>query len=123
MAYFAKIIEGKVATVIAVNNSVLGEPEKTFPDTEEIGANFINHVLRLDGEWRQTSYNSSFRKNYAGKGFLFDREKDAFIPLQPFASWVLDEQTCRWMAPVPYPADGKHYLWDEETTSWKEITI
>jgi len=70
--------------------------------------------------WIQTSYNYNFRKNYAGKGYTYDRVRDAFIPPKPYSSWLLDEDTCRWNAPTSYPDDGKIYGWDEDTTSWKE---
>ncbi len=82
------------------------------------------------GEWVQTSYNTfggqhklggtPLRKNYAGIGFTYDRQRDAFIPPKPFASWVLNEDTCLWDAPVAMPDDGKIYVWDEATTNWIE---
>lgn len=111
MAHFAKVLNGKVQQVI------VAEPEffNTFIDASP-------------GEWIQTSYNTfggehilggiPLRKNYAGIGFTYDREKDAFIPPQPFPSWLLDDNTCLWNAPVSKPADGKQYTWDESTTSW-----
>jgi len=114
MAHFAKVVSGLVTQVI------VAEPEffETFVDTSP-------------GEWIQTSYNTQggvhtqggtpLRKNYAGIGFTYDREKDAFIPPQPYPSWVLDEETCLWNAPVAYPDDGKLYKWDEPTTSWVEV--
>jgi hypothetical protein len=74
----------------------------------------------LGGTWKQTSYNANFRKNYAGVGYTYDSQRDAFVPPRPFASWVLDEDTCLWAAPVAYPDDGKMYSWDEDTTSWAE---
>jgi hypothetical protein len=123
MGHFAKVVDGKVTQII------VAEPEffQTFVDSSP-------------GEWLQTSYNTrggvhynpetgepsadqskALRKNYAGMGYSYDRQRDAFIPPQPFASWVLDEATCLWNAPVPYPADGKRYAWDEATTSWVEF--
>jgi hypothetical protein len=114
MAHFAKVVDGKVSQVIVA--------EKEFFDT---------FVDSSPGEWIQTSYNTHggvhknggtpLRKNYAGIGFTYDRTKDAFIPPQPFASWVLDEQTCLWNAPVAMPTDGKFYNWDEATTAWVEV--
>ena len=81
---------------------------------------------------KRTSYNTSknvhklggtpFRKNYAGIGYTYDSSKDAFISPKPFASWVLDETTCTWKAPVTYPSDGKEYRWNEDTTAWVEVT-
>jgi hypothetical protein len=79
---------------------------------------------------KRTSYNTvgnqhsegrPFRKNYAGIGYTYDAQRDAFIPPQPFASWVLNEETCLWDSPTPYPADGNFYNWDETTTSWVAI--
>lgn len=123
MAHFAKVVDGKVVQVI------VAEPEffQTFVDTSP-------------GEWIQTSYNTrggvhyqpdsnepsadqskALRKNYAGIGYTYDRQRDAFIPPQPFASWVLNEQSCLWDAPVPRPNDGNRYVWDEATTSWKQV--
>ena len=69
---------------------------------------------------KRTSYNNNIRKNYAAIGYTYDAERDAFISPKPYNSWVLDEDTCRWQAPVPYPTDGKNYRWDETTTSWTE---
>ena len=69
----------------------------------------------------RTSYNNNIRKNYAGPGYLYDPIRDAFISPQPLSSWVLNETTCRWEAPTPYPTDGKNYYWDEATLGWIEI--
>ena len=121
MAYFAKIKDGIVESVIAVNNNVLGEPEKKFPETEEIGANFINNTLSLEGDWKQTSYNNSFRGRYAGIGYTYDNQMDIFIPPKPFQSWILNTSLLIWFAPIEMPSDGKSYDWDESTLSWKEI--
>ena len=73
------------------------------------------------GRWVQTSYNGNFRKNYAGIGYSYDAQRDAFIPPKPYPSWVLDEATCQWKAPVPMPQDGGMYVWDEEMQDWKPI--
>jgi hypothetical protein len=114
MAHFAKVVDGVVTQVI------VAEPEffQTFVDSSP-------------GEWIQTSYNTiggvhklggtPLRKNYAGIGFTYDRQKDAFIPPKPFNSWVLNSDTCLWDAPVAKPTDGKLYQWDEATTNWVEI--
>ena len=116
MAHFAKVVDGKVTQVIVAEPDFL----QTFVDSSP-------------GEWIQTSYNTHggvhatggtpMRKNYAGIGYTYDRARDAFIPPKPFASWVLNESTCRWDAPVPMPTDGKPYRWDEATTAWVEITV
>lgn len=122
MAYFAKVNDlGVVEKVISVSNLVLGEPHVLFPETEQLGSDFIVNTLGLGGNWKQTSYNRSFRKNYAGVGFLFDESRNAFIPPRPYPSWLLDEQTCLWVSPVPYPQDQKMYIWDEEEIAWKEV--
>ena len=106
MSHFAKInSDNVVVKVIAA--------ESEFFDT------FIDNS---PGEWIQTSYTGSIRKNYAGIGSTYDLTRDAFISPKTFASWVLDESTCQWKAPTDYPDDGKDYYWDEDTTSWKEIT-
>jgi hypothetical protein len=113
MGHFAKCVDGKVVSVI------VAEPE--FFDT---------FVDSSPGEWIQTSYRTHggqhpegtpLRKNYAGVGYTYDKARDAFIPQQPYASWVLDEATCLWEAPVAMPTDGKFYEWNEATTSWKEL--
>jgi len=119
MAHFAKVNNGIVELVI------VAEPEffQTFVDSSP-------------GEWIQTSYNTrggvhygqdgqpdggtALRKNYAGIKYTYDRTRDAFIPPQPYPSWVLNEETCNWNSPVPYPNDGNMYTWNEATTSWIE---
>jgi hypothetical protein len=117
MAHFAKIDQfGYVAQVIVVDNkdtSDAGGVEK-----ESIGAAFCERLF--GGTWKQTSYNGKFRKNYAGIGYKYDADRDAFVPPKPYASWVLDDLTCQWKAPTPMPTDGKKYSWDEATTSWVE---
>lgn len=123
MAHFAKVNNGIVEQVI------VAEPEffQTFVDTSP-------------GEWIQTSYNTrggvhynpdtnqpsadqskALRKNYAGIGYTYDRGRDAFIPPKPYTSWTLNEQSCLWEAPVPYPTDGKVYRWDEAAGNWVEV--
>lgn len=67
---------------------------------------------------KRTSYNSNYRKNYAGIGFTYDEQRDAFIPPKPYPSWILNEFSCLWEAPISYPNDGNHYIWDEDTISW-----
>ena len=113
MGHFAKVVDSKVVQVI------VAEPEffNTFVDSSP-------------GQWIQTSYNTHggqhpegrpLRKNYAGVGYTYDAVRDAFIAPSPFASWLLNDDTCLWEAPVAMPADGKRYEWDEATTSWKEL--
>jgi hypothetical protein len=120
MAHFAELGENNtVLRVIVVDNKDIKD---TFGvEQEEIGAAFCRNLL--GGTWKQTSYNASFRKNYAGAGYTYDSERDAFIPPNPHPSWVLNEETCLWEAPTPMPQDGKFYEWDEATTSWIERTL
>jgi hypothetical protein len=111
MAHFAKVIDGVVTQVIVAEQEFFN----TFVDSSP-------------GEWLQTSYNTKggvhlnggtpLRKNYAGIGYTYDRERDAFIPPKPFASWVLDENTCLWNAPVPVPDEENMYVWNEPSLSW-----
>jgi len=123
MAHFAKLSLGsKVVSIHAVSNEVA--------TTEQVGVDFL-HQLHNYPFWVQTSYNTRggvhtlggtpFRKNYAGKGYKYDEDRDAFIPPQPFNSWTLNEDTCLWETPSAYPDDGKRYTWNEETTSWVEL--
>ena len=123
MSHYAKVLNGIVI------NLMVAEPDffTTFVDTSP-------------GEWLQTSYNTrggihyepnsttpsqdqsrALRKNYGGIGYTYDRQRDAFIPPKSYESWILNEETCLWENPVPYPADGKYYSWNEETLSWREI--
>lgn len=111
MAHFAEIDENGVVLRVLV-----------VPDAQEHrGQEFLADDLGLGGTWVQTSYNARIRKNYAGIGMTYDAERDAFIAPQPYASWILNEETCHWEAPVPYPTDGVMYSWNEETTDWESI--
>lgn len=115
MAHFAELGENNtVLRVIVVDNK--DTMDTNGVEVEEIGATFCRNLL--GGTWKQTSYNANFRKNYAGFGYTYDSQRDAFIPPKPFNSWLLNEDTCRWDAPVAYPTDGKLYTWNEETTAW-----
>jgi hypothetical protein len=80
-------------------------------------------IDNLGGTWIKTSYNRNIRKQFAGVGFTYDPVRDAFIPPKPYESWLLNEDSCLWEAPVAMPTDGKLYMWDEETLSWKEVAI
>jgi len=124
MAHFAKLGTGNIVeTVEVVHNDIA--------TTEKAGVDFLNNLYNTRDVWKQTSYNTlagvhklggtSFRKNYAGVGYTYDESKDAFIPPQTYPSWTLNEDTCRWEAPVVYPDDGKRYNWNESTKSWDEI--
>ena len=121
MAHFAELDgTGTVIRVVVVSNGdILGE---TGSESEEVGVAFCQQLFGASTVWVQTSYNGSIRKNYAGIGFAYDAGRDAFIPPKPYPSWVLNEATCHWEAPVPYPEDGGPYAWDEETGGWINST-
>ena len=123
MGYFAQLDDNNIVQqVISINNDVLNEPEFSFPETEVLGRAFISQTLGLPGTWKQTSYNGNIRKNYAGIGYTYDEQRDAFIPPQPYNSWTLNEETCLWEPPIPYPSDDKDYIWNEENGAWEEIS-
>lgn len=115
MAHFAHITNGIVDQVIVIDEQTLALGNWGNPN-----------------EWKQTSYNTHggvhalggtpLRKNYAGIGYTYDSTRDAFIPPKPFASWLLNEATCLWDAPIPMPIDGKRYSWNEEQLAWVETT-
>ena len=121
MAHFAKLgIGNKVEKVEVISNDIAL--------TEQAGVDFLNNLYNTRDVWKQTSYNTiggehklggtPFRKNFAGIGFKYDQYKDAFIPPKPFNSWVLNETTCLWEAPVAYPTDGERYTWNETNQTW-----
>lgn len=117
MAHFAQLNEGNLVTqVIVVANQ--DTADKDGVEKEAIGIEFCKNLL--GGRWVQTSYNANIRKNYAGIGYKYDAELDAFIPPQPYASWTLNEDA-QWEAPVAYPTDDERYTWDEDTISWKKL--
>jgi hypothetical protein len=119
MAHFAQLNESNVVTqVIVVHNN---DCTLDGVENETVGVLFCKSLFGTDTKWKQTSYNDNMRKNYAGIGYIYDAGRDAFIPPQPFVSWVLEESTCTWGAPVPYPTDEKQYRWDEPTVSWVEV--
>ena len=121
MAHWAEIDSDNIVTRVLV-----------VADDKEDGQKFLAEDLGLGGTWKKTSYNTQggvhanggtpYRKNFAGVGYKFDAAKDAFIPPKPFASWTLNATSCLWEAPTPMPTDDKRYMWDEPTTSWKEVT-
>lgn len=120
MAHFAKIEDNVVTQVIVVSNDVCGEPTLDFPDTCAAGRAFIANTLKLDGEWKQTSFNNNFRKQYCGVGFTYLTDADVFVAPQPFPSWTLDENY-DWQPPTPMPTDDKRYAWFEPNQQWIEI--
>ena len=115
MAHFAKLgVNNIVEQVIVVSNDIA--------TTEQAGIDFINQLYKTNDIWKQTSYNNNIRKNYAGIGYIYDAQRDAFIAPKPFNSWVLNEDTCLWEAPVARPNDEGRYTWNEETKNWDLVT-
>jgi hypothetical protein len=115
MAHYAFLDENNIVTEVIVG---IDETETIEGlDTETWYGNFRGQVCK------RTSYNGNIRKNYAGLGYTYDEERDAFIAPKPFESWILDEEKCVWKAPIPYPTDEKVYDWDESTTSWVEVEV
>jgi hypothetical protein len=112
MSHWAEINESNIVLRVLVGNN------------NDVNEGYDWLIENLGGTWVKTSYNAAtngFRKNYAGLGYTYDEVRDAFIPPKPFESWILNEDTCQWTAPVDYPVDDKNYMWDEPTVSWKEI--
>ncbi len=144
MAHFAKINENNIVTkVITISNDVL--IDNNGEEQEQLGIDFLNNLYKTDNViWKKTSYNThngkhyysnesgervesddqskAFRKNHAGIGYTYDATRDAFIRPKPYDSWVLNETTCDWDAPISEPSDGKNYKWDESSNSWVEET-
>ena len=111
MAHFAKIGVGNIVEqVIVISNDIAV--------TEQAGVDFINKLYNTRDVWKQTSYNNSIRKNFAGIGYTYDQIRDAFIPPKPYNSWILNEQTCNWESPVAKPTDGQRYNWNETNLTW-----
>ena len=125
MAYFAKLGTGNIVeTVISINNSVITDSNGV--EQEKLGVDFINKLYNTRDVWKQTSYNNNIRKNYASIGYRYDQARDAFIPPKFFNSWILNEDTCRWEAPVAIPEltqeqiDNKnYYAWNEQIKNWE----
>jgi hypothetical protein len=126
MASFAKIgLNNKVIEVQSLVNEVLHDANGV--EQEAIGVDFLTKLTGW-AIWKQTSYNTHggvhsfggtpFRKNHAGIGYTYDEDRDAFIPPKPFKSWILNETTCQWESPIPYPQDNNHYIWNEQNQSW-----
>ena len=121
MAHFAKLGSGNIIEKVAVVSNDIAT-------TEQAGSDFLNNIYGTNNIWKQTSYNTRggehilggtpFRKNYAGIGYTYDEDKDAFIAPKPYASWTLNEDTCFWEAPTAYPEDGKEYNWNENNQTW-----
>jgi hypothetical protein len=122
MAYFAKLGTGNIIeTVISIINSLITDANGV--EQEKLGVDFINKLYNTRDVWKQTSYNNNFRKNYAGIGYSYDQTRDAFIPKKPFNSWILNEDTCQWNAPVAMPTteleENQYYSWNESIINWE----
>jgi hypothetical protein len=116
MAHFAKIGSGNIVEqVIVVSNEIA--------TTEQAGVDFINNLYNTKDVWKQTSYNNNIRKNFAGISYTYDSQRDAFIPPKLYNSWILNESTCQWEAPVARPQDEQLYTWNEQTLSWDLLNI
>jgi hypothetical protein len=125
MAYFAKLGTGNIVEqVISINNAVITDANGV--EQEQLGNDFINKLYNTRDVWKQTSYNNNIRKNYAGIGFHYDQTRDAFIPPKFFNSWILNEDTCLWEAPVAMPTttleDNQYYSWNESIINWEVKT-
>ena len=120
MAHFAQLDENNVVVqVIVVDNADI--LDENGDESELLGVAICQSLIGADTIWKQTSYNASFRKNYAGIGMTYDPDRDAFIHPQPYPSWTLNEETCRWGAPVNMPTDHPLYDWDEENQQWVSL--
>lgn len=116
MAHFAEIDDNNlVLRVIVIDNSVC--QDSNGEESESLGAEFCHRLF--GGHWIQTSYHGRIRKNYAGIGYTYDHELDAFVPPQPYSSWYLDKETCQWMPPQPYPGGDLIYFWNELMQNWE----
>jgi hypothetical protein len=114
MAHFAKLNSDNIVTKVEVVSNDIATNEKA-------GVDFLNNLYNSTDVWKQTSYNGNIRKNYAGVGYTYNQTRDAFISPQPYPSWTLNDDTCRWEAPVVRPDDGEQYRWNEDTTSWDAV--
>ena len=114
MAHFAKLGVGNIVNRVEVVSNDIAI-------NEQAGIDFLNNLYGTRDIWKQTSYNGNMRKNFAAIGYTYDESRDAFISPQPYPSWILDEDTCIWKAPIEVPSDDKHYFWDESSKSWNEF--
>jgi hypothetical protein len=122
MAYFAKLGTGNIVEqVISINNAVIIDANGV--EQEQLGVDFINKLYNTRDTWKQTSYNNNIRKNYAGIGYQYDQTRDAFIAPKHFNSWILNEDTCRWEAPIAKPTtvleENQYYSWNESIINWE----
>lgn len=118
MAHFAKLDETNlVLEVHVVNNDALDSNNE-----ETSGIEFLTQWSGGYSLWKQTSYNSNFRKHYSAPGYTYDEIRDAFIPPQPYPSWILNESTCIWEPPIPSPEPSLEYVWDETSQQWVKVS-
>lgn len=126
MAHYALLDNNNIVMqiIVGVDENVV----QTDTDGTQVGGSseswenfYASRPWLNSASCKRTSYNGNIRKNYAGIGYIYDESRDAFIPPKPFDSWILNEDTCNWEAPTPYPQDGKRYTWSEDTVSWQEI--
>ena len=118
MAHFAQLDDNNIVLrVVVISNGVCLDEHGN--ESEAAGVAFCTNLF--GGLWLQTSYNNNIRVRYAGVGYRYDSVRDAFIPPQPYLSWVFNETTLDWDAPIPYPTDGKVYAWDESIQQWVEV--
>jgi hypothetical protein len=124
MGHYAKVIDNKVVQVIVAEADFF----ETFTDTSpgewiQTSCNTRGGIHYNPNSWEQsTDQNNALRKNFAGIGYTYDHGRDAFIPPQPFPSWILNEDTCLWDPPVPYPNDGQSHLWNEDGRIWEQVS-
>jgi len=112
MAHFAKLGKGNIIERVEVVSNDIAT-------TEQAGIDFLNNLYGTNDVWKQTSYNSNIRKNFAGINFKYDQTRDAFIEPKPYESWILNEETCRYDSPVEMPDDGQNYVWNELHRKWE----
>jgi len=122
MAYFAKLGTGNIVEkVISINNSVITNSNGI--EQEQLGVDFINKLYNTRDVWKQTSYNNNIRKNFAGIGYQYDQQRDAFIAPKTFNSWILNEDTCLWESPIAKPTteleENEYYSWNESIINWE----
>lgn len=119
MAHFAQLDENNtvIQVVVVHNNELLDDGT----ESEAKGIIFCQSIFGIDTVWKQTSYNCSFRKNFAGVGFKYDALRDAFLETKPYDNWTLNNTTCKWEAPTTYPTDGRRHAWDGYTNSWRDV--
>lgn len=120
MAHFAKLDSNNIVLEVhVINNAEM--LDAAGQENEEVGRAFLIQWSGGYTNWKQTSYNSNFRKNFAAPGYTYNLELDAFVPPKPFDSWILDTETAKWRAPIGYPQDGKYYRWDNNINNWIEV--